>query len=153
MQTGVVSKQLDGSSKFFGMHASFHLSYTVNSSSYKIRVFSSVTLSQTLDIKQISPRQVDRVANKTRRWSSLLTTLNNGRRAVAGRSTLCTHHEQNLRPCCSNSITSICFFLPLCNSWQDFNWHNASPVPSAVVELYIISVRLRKLTINHAINR
>jgi len=106
---------------FFGMHASFHLSYTVNSSSYKIRVFSSVTLSQTLDIKQISPRQVDRVANKTRRWSSLLSTLNNGPRSVAGRSTLCTHHEHNLRPCCSNSITSICFFLPLCNSWQDFN--------------------------------
>jgi len=41
----------------------------------KIRVLPSGTFSQTLDTEKISSRHVDRFVNKTRRRSSLLTTL------------------------------------------------------------------------------
>jgi len=62
------------------MEASFHLPtlcYKEIWVSPKIRVLPSGTVSQTPDLETISPRQVDRVVNKTRRrrrQSSLLTT-------------------------------------------------------------------------------
>ena len=56
----------------FGTDASFHLSHTVlNLGISKIRVHSSGTLFQSLEN---FARQVDRIVNKIRRRSSLLTT-------------------------------------------------------------------------------
>jgi len=34
------------------------------------------------------------------------------------------------------------FFVSLCNSWQDFNWHDASPGPSAIAELLVLHFAL-----------
>jgi len=81
-QAGVAWKGLDESSWFLAWRLSSTyptLCYKEIWVSPKIRVIPSWTLSQTTDLEiSISPRQVDRVVNKTRRSrrrrSSLLTT-------------------------------------------------------------------------------
>jgi len=35
------------------------------------------------------------------------------------------------------------FFVQMCSSWQDFNWHSASRDPSAMTELLVCSSRVR----------
>ena len=63
----------------FGMEASFHPShvhcYKEIWASPEIKVLSPGTLSQIPDFETISPRQLDRIVNKSRRRSSLLTQI------------------------------------------------------------------------------
>jgi len=79
--------------------------------------------------------------NKTHRWSSLWITP-----AVVDTSTLLIHIVYCTLVSC-NPLTPLLwfvldllydFFLQLCSSWQDFNWHSASCGPSAVAELPVL---------------
>ena len=36
-----------------------------------------------------------------------------------------------------NSVRQMWFFVQLCRSWQDFNWHTASRGPSVIAELLV----------------
>jgi len=140
-QAGIASKRLDESSCFLVRRLCSTyptLCYKDIWVSPKIRVLPAGTLSQTPDLETISPRQVDRVVNKSRRRhhrrSSLWRQLYDNRRVV-----VVYYKSVNCNP-----LTPLLRFVVHCcttclYSWQDFDWHSASRGPSAVAELLVPS--------------
>ena len=37
-------------------------------------------------------------------------------------------------------LSNVIFFVQLCSSWQDFNWHSASRGSSAIAQLLVIAI-------------
>ena len=132
-QAGIVSKWRDELSCF--CHGGFlppvpHCVMRKFGYIEKIRVLLCGTLPQTLDLENFA-NQIDRVVNKTRRRSSLLTTprLYDSRRVVAVYDT-----SVNRNPLTPLLQFVVDLLYNLWNSWQDFDWHGASRGPSAVAE-------------------
>ena len=85
---------------------------------------------------KISPRQVNRVVNKNRSRSSLLTTLRKTVDASWLFSVYCTSVNRNPLTPLLQSVVDLLYNLGI--GGRNFDWHSASRGPSATAELLVV---------------
>jgi len=134
-KNGIISKQLDESSWFLAWSLPSHFHYPTLCCkdikvSKKIKVLSSVTLFQTLDLQKFC-REVDGFVNKTLRRSSLLTTPTTVDASQAhgwAHEVYYTSVDRNtLTPLFRLMVDLLCnLFLQGYSSWQHLDWQRVA---------------------------